>query len=306
MSACPTYTWGQGRLPFRQHGAFLGTIEPPGPIRDLPLVPRASDGAGMQRGKVMKIVVIGGTGLIGSKVVASLAQAGHNVLAAAPNTGVDTLTGQGLSAALEGAEVVVDVSNSPSFEDGPAMDFFQTAGRNIADAEKAAGVRHHIALSVVGTERLQDSGYFRAKLAQEQLIKASGVPYTLLHATQFFEFLRGIAAAAAEGDTVRLSPARFQPMAAQDVAAAVVETALSPPANGTIEVAGPEAFRIDELVARVLAWDKDPRRVIADPEARYFGVRLDEDSLMPGPDARLGSTGFDWWLANVPPPPSRK
>lgn len=254
----------------------------------------------------MKIVVIGGTGLIGSKVVASLAQAGHDVLAAAPNTGVDTLTGEGLGAALEGAEVVVDVSNSPSLDAQPAMDFFQTAGRNIADAEKAAGVRHHIALSVVGTERLQDSGYFRAKLAQEQLIKASGVPYTLLHATQFFEFLRGIAASAIDGDTVRLSSARFQPMAAQDVAAAVVEAALAPPVNGTIEVAGPEAFRIDELVGRVLAWDKDPHRVVADPEALYFGVKLDDNSLMPGPNARLASTGFDWWIANVPPPPPRK
>ena len=250
----------------------------------------------------MKIVVIGGTGLIGSKVVASLARDGHDVFAAAPNTGVDTLTGQGLDHALEGAEVVVDVSNSPSFDDQPAMDFFQTAGRNIANAEKAAGVRHHVALSVVGTERLQDSGYFRAKLAQEQLIKGSSIPYTLLHATQFFEFLRGIAASATEGDTVRLSPARFQPMAAQDVAAAVTEAALASPANGTIEVAGPEAFRIDELVARVLDYDKDPRRVIADPEAPYFGVRLDDASLMPGPGARLGATSFDWWIANVPPP----
>ncbi|UIJ45536.1 SDR family oxidoreductase [Sphingomonas cannabina] len=250
----------------------------------------------------MKIVVIGGTGLIGSKVVASLARDGHDAFAAAPNTGVDTLTGQGLDRALDGAEVVVDVSNSPSFDDQPAMDFFQTTGRNIANAEKAAGVRHHVALSVVGTERLQDSGYFRAKLAQEQLIKGSSIPYTLLHATQFFEFLRGIAASATEGDTVRLSPARFQPMAAQDVAAAVAEAALASPANGTIEVAGPEAFRIDELVARVLDHDKDPRRVIADPEAPYFGVRLDDASLMPGPGARLGATSFDWWIANVPPP----
>ncbi|MBC9032891.1 SDR family oxidoreductase [Sphingomonas sp. JC676] len=253
----------------------------------------------------MKIVVIGGTGLIGSKVVASLGREGHDVFAAAPNTGVDTLTGEGLAKALEGAEVVVDVSNSPSFDAQPAMDFFQTAGRNIAAAEKAAGVRHHLALSVVGTERLQDSGYFRAKLAQEQLIKASAIPYTLIHATQFFEFLRGIAQSAIEGDTVRLSPARFQPMAAQDVAAAVAEAALAPPLNGTREVAGPDSFRIDELVARVLDYDKDPHKVIADPEALYFGVRLDDSSLMPGPDARLGSTSFDWWLANVPPPPKR-
>lgn len=253
----------------------------------------------------MKIVVVGGTGLIGSKVVASLARAGHDVLAAAPNTGVNTLTGEGLDKALDGAEVVVDVSNSPSFEDGPAVDFFQTAGRNIAAAERAAGVRHHVALSVVGTERLQDSGYFRAKLAQEQLIAASPTPWTLVRATQFFEFLRGIAQSATDGDTVRLSPARFQPMAAQDVAAAVTEAALAAPVNAVVEVAGPEVFRIDALVARVLAHDKDPRRVITDPEARYFGVRLEDAALMPGPDARLGSTSFDWWLANVPPPPAR-
>ena len=254
----------------------------------------------------MKIVVIGGTGLIGSKVVEKLKQQGHDAVAAAPNTGVDTITGAGLAEALEGAEAVIDVSNSPSFEDQAAMDFFQTAGRNIAATEKSAGVRHHVALSVVGTERLQDSGYFRAKLAQERLIAASGIPYTLLHATQFFEFLRGIAASAAEGGTIRLSDARFQPMAAQDVAAAVAEAALAQPANGTLEIAGPEAFRIDTLVARVLEHDEDPGEVIADPEASYFGVRLDDSSLMPGPDARLGATSFDWWLANVPPPPVRK
>ena len=250
----------------------------------------------------MKIVVIGGTGLIGSRVVASLARDGHDVFAAAPNTGVDTLTGEGLDRALQGAEVVVDVSNSPSFDDGPAMDFFQTAGRNIVAAEKVAGVRHHVALSVVGTERLQDSGYFRAKLAQEQMIAASPIPWTLVRATQFFEFLRGIAASAAQGDTIRLPHARFQPMAAQDVSAAVAEAALAAPANGMIEVAGPQAYHLDELVGRVLAFDKDPRRVIADPEALYFNIRLDDAALMPGPDARLGSTGFDWWIANVPPP----
>jgi uncharacterized protein YbjT (DUF2867 family) len=253
----------------------------------------------------MKIVVIGGTGLIGSKTVALLAREGHDVFAAAPNTGVDTLTGEGLDRALDGAEVVIDVSNSPSFDDQPAMDFFQTAGRNIAAAEKTAGVHHHLALSVVGTDRLQDSGYFRAKLAQEKLIASSGVPYTLIHATQFFEFLRGIAGFSAAGDDVRLPPARFQPMAAQDVAAAVAEAALVAPANAMFEVAGPVAFRIDELVARVLAFDKDPRRVIADPSALYFGVAIDDTSLMPGKDARLGATNFDWWLANVPPPPAR-
>lgn len=253
----------------------------------------------------MKIVVIGGTGLIGSKVVESLTRSGHEVFAAVPSTGVDTVTGEGLARALEGAEVVVDVANSPSFEDQPAMDFFQAAGRNITAAETAAGVRHHIALSVVGTERLQHSGYFRAKLVQERLIKASPIPYTLLHATQFFEFLRGIAGSATMGDTVRLPPARFQPMAARDVAAAVAAAALAPPANDTLEVAGPDIFRIDELVARVLDYDKDPRKVIADPDALYFGVSVDDMSLMPGPDASLGTTGFDWWLANVPPPPKK-
>lgn len=254
----------------------------------------------------MKIVVIGGTGLIGSKVVEILKQNGHEVLAAAPNTGVDTITGAGLAEALEGAEIVVDVANSPSFEDQAAMDFFRTAGRNVTAAEKAAGIRHHLALSVVGTERLQDSGYFRAKLAQEELIKASPIPYTLIHATQFFEFLRGIAQSGTQGDTVSLPHARFQPMAAQDVAAAVAEAALGSPLNGTIEIAGPAIFRIDELVALVLEYDRDSRRVIADPDAPYFGVKLDDDALMPGPGARLGETGFDWWLANVPPPPARK
>lgn len=255
----------------------------------------------------MKIVVIGGTGLIGSKVVAALSAQGHEALAAAPNTGVDTLTGQGLDEAFAGAETVIDVSNSPSFDDQPAMDFFETAGRNIARIETAAGVQHHVALSVVGTDRLQDSGYFRAKLAQERLIQTSGIPFTLLHATQFFEFLRGIADFSqtdADG-TVHLPPRRFQPMAAQDVAAAVTAAALAPPANGMIEVAGPEIFRLDELVARVLAYDKDPRRVVADPAAPYFGLSIDDKSLMPGPGARLGATSFDWWLANVPPPVKR-
>jgi uncharacterized protein YbjT (DUF2867 family) len=250
----------------------------------------------------MKIVVIGGTGLIGSKVVALLAREGHAVAAAAPETGVNTLTGEGLAVALEGTDVVVDVSNSPSFEDQPAMDFFRTAGRNIAAAERETGVGHHVALSVVGTERLQDSGYFRAKLAQEQLIAAGQTPWTIVRATQFFEFLRGIAASATEGEVVQLSHARFQPMAAQDVAAAVSAAALAAPANAIVEVCGPEAYRIDELVARVLDHDGDPRRVVANPDAAYFGVRLDDRSLMPGPAARPGATGFAWWLANVPPP----
>ncbi|HSX56482.1 MAG TPA: SDR family oxidoreductase [Sphingomonas sp.] len=252
----------------------------------------------------MKIVVIGGTGLIGSKVVASLARDGHEAVAAAPNTGVDTLTGEGLDRALEGADVVVDVSNSPSFDDR-AIDFFRTAGTNIAQAEAKAGVRHHVALSVVGTERLQASGYFRAKLAQEELIRSSPTPWTLIRATQFFEFLRGIAESGAEEDTVHLSSARFRPMAAQDVAAAVAGAALAQPANAMFEVTGPESFRIDEAVTRVLDYDKDPRRVIVDPEVPYFGITLDDNSLMPGSDARMGATSFDWWLANVPPPPKK-
>lgn len=254
----------------------------------------------------MKIVVIGGTGLIGSKVVDILNRKGHETLAAAPSTGVDTITGQGLAEALDGADIVVDLANSPSFEDQAALTFFETAGRNIAAAEQAAGVRHHLALSVVGTDRLQDSGYFRAKLAQERLIAASPVPYTIVHATQFFEFLRGIAASATEGGTVRLPHALFQPMAAQDVAAAVAEAALAGPTNAIQEVAGPEVFRIDDLVTIVLDFDNDPREVIADPDALYFGARLGDTALMPGPDARLGTTRLDWWIANVPPPPQNR
>lgn len=250
----------------------------------------------------MKIVVIGGTGLIGSKVVEILKKKGHDAIAAAPNTGVNTITGEGLDAALAGTQIVVDVANSPSFEDKAAMDFFQTAGRNLTTAEVKAGVKHHLALSVVGTDRLQASGYFRAKQAQEAQIKASPVAYTLIHATQFFEFLRSIAQSAGTGDSVRLSQALFQPMAAQDVAMAVAEAALAAPVNGTIEIAGPQPFRIDELVGRVLAFDKDPRRIVADPEALYFGVKLDDRSLMPGAEARLGATDFDWWLSHVPPP----
>lgn len=253
----------------------------------------------------MKIVVIGGTGLIGSKVVALLGGQGHEAIAAAPNTGVNTITGEGLAAALDGADVVVDVANSPSFEDRAAMDFFQTAGRNVTAAEVAAGVKHHVALSVVGTDRLQASGYFRAKLAQEQMIQASPIPYTIVHATQFFEFVRGIADFSMKDGAVHLPEAPFQPMAAQDVAAAVAEAALAVPANGIVEVAGPESFPLRQLVAAVLAYDKDPRPVVSDPSAPYFGVQVDEGTLMPGPDARPGTTRFDWWLTHVPPPPKK-
>lgn len=253
----------------------------------------------------MKIVVIGGTGLIGSRVVQKLKQKGHDAIAAAPNTGVDTVTGEGLADAFVGARVVVDVANSPSFEDRAAMDFFQAAGRNLVAAEVQAGVRHHVALSVVGTERLQDSGYFRAKLAQEKLIERSPIPYTIVRATQFFEFIRAIAQSAADGDTVRLPHSLFQPMAAEDVATAVAEAALSEPVNGTVEIAGPEALYIDEIVGRILDYDRSPRKVVRDPQALYFGIRLNDRSLVPGRNPHFGSTRFDWWLAHAPPPPQR-
>lgn len=253
----------------------------------------------------MKIVVIGGTGLIGSKVVAKLTQKGHQAFAAAPSTGVDTITGKGLDEALAGADVVVDLANSPSFEDQAAMEFFRAAGRNITAAEIKAGVRHHVALSVVGTERLQDSGYFRAKLAQERMITASPIPYTLIRACQFFEFIRAIADLSTAGGAVHLPHTLFQPMAAQDVAAAVAEAALAAPVNGMREVAGPIPIHLDDAIAKVLAHDKDPRPVITDPEASYYGIRVDDRSLMPGPDARLGATTLDWWLATVPPPPKK-
>jgi uncharacterized protein YbjT (DUF2867 family) len=248
----------------------------------------------------MKIVVIGGTGLIGSKVVEKLKQKGHAAIAAAPSTGVNTITGEGLAEVLAGAEVVVDVANSPSFEDQAAMEFFQTAGRNLTAAEVAAGVRHHVALSVVGTERLQASGYFRAKLTQENHIKSSPIPYTL--ATQFFEFVRAIAQFSTDGNTVRLPPVLFQPMAAEDVSTAVAEVALAEPANGTVEIAGPDTFTLDESVRKVLEYDNDARKVIADPAAPYYGVKVSEKTLVPGAGARLGSTRLDWWLAHVPPP----
>jgi uncharacterized protein YbjT (DUF2867 family) len=253
----------------------------------------------------MKIVVIGGTGLIGSKVVAKLEQRGHEAIAAAPNTGVNTITGEGLADTLAGAQVVVDVANSPSFEAEAAMDFFKSAGRNIAAAEVAAGVKHHVALSVVGTDRLQDSGYFRAKLTQENLIKSSPVPHTIVRATQFFEFLRAIAQSAADGDTVRLPHSLFRPMAADDVATAVAEAALADPIDDTIEIAGPDTFHMDRIVAEVLEYDRDPRKVIADPEARYFGLKLSDQSLVPGVNPRLGPTKFDWWLTHVAPPHAR-
>lgn len=244
----------------------------------------------------MKIVVIGGSGLIGSNVVERLRRQGHEVLAASPATGVNTITGAGLAEALAGARVVVDVANSPSFEDRAVLEFFETSGRNLMAAEKAAGVGHHLALSVVGSERLPDSGYLRAKLAQEGLIKASGIPYTILRSTQFFEFVGGIIQAATDGDVVRLSPALLQPIAADDVAAALADLAVGAPLNRTVEVAGPEPFPLDELARIAMAANGDGRRVIADVHARYFGAELDDNSLTPGEHPRLGATHFQDWL----------
>ena len=250
----------------------------------------------------MKIVVIGGTGLIGSKTVRILTERGHEALAAAPNTGVNTITGEGLGGALADAQVVIDVSNSPSFEERAATDFFQTSARNLVAAELDAGVRHHVALSVVGTDRLQDSGYFRAKLAQETVIRRSPVPYTLVHATQFFEFIRTIADLSTDRGTVRLPPVQFQPMAAEDVATALADVALGEPLNRTIEIGGPETFTLDEAVREVLDSDHDPRKVLADRSAHYYGVQVNDRSLVPDKGARVGPTTLTWWLAHVPPP----
>jgi len=244
----------------------------------------------------MKIVVIGGTGLIGSKLVALLRQRGNEVLAASPDSGVNTITGAGLPEALAGAQVVVDVANSPSFEDAAVMKFFTTAGKNLLAAEAAAGVRHHVALSIVGADRLPDSGYLRAKVAQENLIKASATPYTILRSTQFFEFGGRIADEASDGTTVRVpAGAMIQPILSDDVVAALADIALAPPVNGTVEVGGPERFRFDEFITRALTAKKDPRKVMADPHARYFGTELAEDSLVPLGTARLGQTRFDAW-----------
>ncbi len=248
----------------------------------------------------MKVVVIGGTGLIGTQLCNNLRAKGHVVLAASPRTGVDALTGAGLGPALQGAEVVVDVSNSPSFEDAAALSFFETCGRNLFAAEKAAGVGHHIALSVVGTERMLDSGYFRAKMAQEELIKRSGVPYTLLRATQFYEFMAGIAYSGAEGNQVRLTNAALQPVASADVAQALADIAELAPANRTLEVAGPERLPLVEFVRTYLQYNQDPREVIADPQATYFGAPIDDRSLTPDDDARLGAIHFQTWLKTTP------
>jgi uncharacterized protein YbjT (DUF2867 family) len=244
----------------------------------------------------MKLVIIGGTGLIGSKLVKRLREQGHEAIAASPATGVNTLTGEGLANALQGAPVVVDVSNSPSFEDTAVMEFFTTSTRNLLKYAAAAGVRHYVALSVVGTERIPDSPYLRAKNAQETLITGVGIPYSIVHATQFFEFFTRIADEATNGTTVRLPPVLIQPMAADDVAQAVSRIAVGAPLNGTVEVAGPQQFRFDELIRQGLSARNDPRKVVVDPHARYFGAELGERSLIPGDDARLGEIRFEEWL----------
>src|SRR5688572_12569636 len=245
---------------------------------------------------ILKIVVIGGSGLIGSKLVIKLREHGQEAVAASPNSGVNTITGEGLAEVLVGASVVVDVSNSPSFEDAAVLKFFETSTRNLLKYEAAAGVRHHIALSVVGTERLPQSGYFRAKIAQEQLIKESSIPYSIVHATQFFEFVKSISDAATSGNTVHLPHVLFQPIAADDVAGAVGKVAVGTPLNGTIEIAGPEQFRFDECIRLALRVRNDAREVVADPHARYFGAELNENSLVPGDNPRLGETRFEDWL----------
>ena len=250
---------------------------------------------------IRKIVVIGGSGLIGTKLVKNLLRQGHEVVAASPSTGVNTITGEGLAEALAGAQVVVDVANAPSWEDQAVLEFFEKSGRNLLAAEAAAGVGHHVALSVVGTERLLASGYFRAKLAQENLIKASSIPYTIVRATQFFEFVGGIAQAATQGETVRLPAALMQPIVSDDVADVMADLAVAEPLNGTVELAGPEPIRQDELVRKFLSATEDPRTVTTDPSALYYGIALTDQSLTPGDNPRIGPTRFEDWLSHSIP-----
>jgi uncharacterized protein YbjT (DUF2867 family) len=249
----------------------------------------------------MKILIIGGTGLIGSKTVSILRQGGHEVVAASPKSGVNTFTGEGLKEALAGAQVVIDLANSPSSEDKAVLEFFETSGRNLLPAEAAAGVRHHVALSIVGIDRTPDNGYFRAMVDQEKLIQTSGIPYTIIRSTQFLEFLGGIADSSADGNTVRLSPGLFQPIAADDVAAIVADVALAVPRNAIVEMAGPQRAPFNEIVARYLKAVGDPREVVRDPEARYFGGLVEERSLVPLGEARLGRITFDEWLRRSRP-----
>jgi uncharacterized protein YbjT (DUF2867 family) len=249
----------------------------------------------------MKIVVIGGTGLIGSKTVAILRQGGHEVVAASPRSGINSVTGEGIKEAVAGAQVVIDLANSPSFDNKAVLEFFETSGRNLLAAEAAAGVAHHIALSIVGTDRTPDNGYFRAKVAQEKLIESSGIPYTIIRSTQFLEFLGAIADSAADGNRIRLSPGLFQPIAADDVAVLVADVALAAPRNGIVEIAGPERGPFNEIIARYLKGLGDPREVVSDPEARYWGGRVEEHSLVPLGEARLGRIGVDEWLRRSRP-----
>jgi len=244
----------------------------------------------------MKIVVIGGTGLIGSRLVPKLRAHGHDVIAASPNTGVNTLTGEGLEQALKGASVVVDVSNAPSWEDSAVMKFFETSTRNLLAQEAAADVQHHVALSVVGSDRMLESGYFRAKIAQEKLIEGGSTPYTIVRATQFFEFVKGISDFSTVGNTIHLPPALIQPMSAEDVAELLCHFAMGPAVNGMVEIGGPEKFRLDELVGQAVAMWKDPREVVTDPNSTYYGVKVSEKALVPDDDARLGKTRFESWL----------
>ncbi|KAA2239594.1 SDR family oxidoreductase [Chitinophaga agrisoli] len=248
----------------------------------------------------MKIVVIGGTGLIGSKLVTRLRAHGHEVIPASPNSGVNTITGEGLAEVMEGTDIVVDLANSPSFEDKAVMEFFETSGKNLMAAETAANIKHHVALSVVGTERPPGNGYFRAKMAQENIIRASGIPYTIVHSTQFFEFLGGIAASAAKGEDIHLPPAAIQPISSDDVADAMADVTLGQPINGMVEIAGPEKFGMADLVGIYLNRVNDPRSVVSDPEAPYFGGMVDDTSLVPGPGARIGKINFENWFATRP------
>jgi len=244
----------------------------------------------------MKVVVIGGSGFIGSKLVNLLRMRGHQIVAASPNTGINTLTGEGLAQALANAQVVVDVANSPSFDDKAAMDFFVTSGHNLIAAEKAAGVKHHVVLSIVGTQRLVDSGYMRAKAAQENLIKTSGIPYTIVESTQFYEFIERIAESGRDGDVYRLSPALMQPVSSDEVVETLADIALGPPFNGTVEIGGPDAIPLDELARQVFVMRRDPRQIVPDMHARYYGAELNDRSLIPGPEARLGTRKFNDWL----------
>ena len=253
----------------------------------------------------MKIVVIGGTGLIGSKLVKRLQARGHEVIAASPASGVDTVTGEGLAEVMAGAHIVVDVANSPSFEDKAVMDFFETSGRNMISAEAAAGVKHHVALSVVGTDRLQESGYFRAKLAQEKIIRGAKIPYTLVHSTQFFEFMFGIAQSGVEGDKVHLSPAMMQPILSDDVADALADLVLGKPLNAVVEIAGPEPIKIADAVTKYLRQIGDNRDIVVDSQTRYFGARLDDATLMPSAGVHVGKVAFSEWVKTATPPPAR-